>query len=103
MGGERLKLKNDMGIPLVKIHQTLQNTADDLAQNKPVSLEAIHNLAGGPIPNAPFFIWKFMFIRGANGFWVQRAARSGVDKKDMLARPYAADAAKVDTGSGKAN
>jgi multimeric flavodoxin WrbA len=99
VGGETLKQKNEMGIPLFKIHQTLQNTADDLAQNRLVSLEAIQNLAGGPIPNTPFFIWRFLFIRGANKFWVVRAAKSGVNKKSMLARPYAPDVIKVDVGS----
>jgi multimeric flavodoxin WrbA len=93
VGGEPLKQKNDMGIPLFKIHQTLQNVADDLAQNRSVSIEAIHKLAGGPIPYTPFFIWKFMFIRGANGFWVQRATKNGVSKQQMRARPFESAAA----------
>ena len=91
IGGEALKQRSDLGFPLYKIHSALKRAADALTQNRPIPLEAIRNLAGSPIPYTPFFVWRFLFIRGSIGFWEKRASGFGVNRKHILAQPYSAN------------
>ena len=42
-----------------------------------------------------------MFLLGSKAFWEKRAASFGVDKKSLLARPFAADGAASRRGTGE--
>ena len=91
IGGEPLKQRSDLGFPLYKVQLALKTAADALAQGRPVPIEAIRNLAKGPIPFTPFIVWRFLYLRGSIGFWEKRARGHNVSKKSMLARPVAID------------
>ena len=93
IGGGPIKQRSDLGFPMYKIPLGLRAAADALAEGRPVPVEAIRNMAGCPIPYAPFFVWRFLFVRGSIGFWEKRAAGHGISRKAMLARPYAIGAA----------
>jgi hypothetical protein len=65
----------------------LEMTAAALAEGLPVPVEALSTIAKNPIP---FPLWRrlYMWI-GGRGF-EKLAAKNGISKRKMLARPYAA-------------
>ena len=93
-GGQPLKPMNAAGVPCAHIIQALDAAGAALAQDQAVPAEAIRGIAKNPIPHTPFWVWRWMFMRGGNQEWVRRAAEHGVSKAQMLAQPYAGDAKK---------
>jgi multimeric flavodoxin WrbA len=87
ISGAPLTQKSDLGFPLIKIHKALKTSADALARGKVVPAKAMRNLAGVPIPYTPFFVWRMMFAKGSTAFWNDRAAKNGVSKDQILAKP----------------
>lgn len=76
--------------PLKHVFAALDLTAASLAQGLPVSAEAVRILKRSPIPFMPSALWHWMYVRiGGKGF-EKEAAKNGVSKEGLLARPYAA-------------
>jgi multimeric flavodoxin WrbA len=92
ISGAPLTQKSELGFPLIKIHTALKTSADALARGQVVPVEAMRSLAGVPIPFTPFFIWRMMFANGSTAFWNNRAAKNGISKQQILAKPLESDA-----------
>ena len=93
-GGHPLKATGELApVPCAHVISALDATAADLARGQAVPPEATQQIARNPIPYTPFWLWRSLFVRGAQQWWEKQAAEHGVSKQEMLAQPYARDAA----------
>lgn len=75
--------------PVHHVTQALDLTADALNEGLPIPEKAMSLMARNPIPFIPFGTWRWIYIKGGSRSWNQQAAKFGVSKDAMLARPYA--------------
>jgi len=88
--GEPLNATHRSGLSVKHVIQALDMTALSLAEGRPVPSQAMTMIARNPIPLAPLAVWRLMYTKlGGKGF-ERRAAENGVNKEQLLARPYAA-------------
>jgi len=73
--------------PVKHVRQALEIAAAALAGGNPLSEHAARKIAANPLPLAPFWLWRMIFIRVAAGRWEKEAAENGVQKEWLLARP----------------
>jgi len=92
ISGSPLNQKSALGFPLNKVQSALTASADALAQGQEVPAESVRSLAGVQIPFTPFFVWRIMALYGSTAFWNNRAAKNGVSKQQILAKPLESDA-----------
>jgi multimeric flavodoxin WrbA len=92
ISGTPLNQKSELGFPLNKVQSALTTSADALAKGKAVPEEAIRSLGGVQIPFTPFFVWRIMFANGSTAFWDNRAAKNGISKQQILAKPLESEA-----------
>ena len=89
VGGKPLTEANPSARPLKHIIAALEMTAAALAEGLPVPAEAVKTIAKSPVP-IPLPIWNRLYVWiGARGF-EKVAAKNGVTKDQLLAKPYAA-------------
>ena len=87
MGGQPLTGAKRSGPSIRYVTDALEMTAAALAEGLPVPAEAVKLMAKGP---TPFALWRPLYIWiGGMGF-VKLAAKNGVSKDRLRARPYAA-------------
>ncbi len=87
IGGQPLTGAKRSGPPVQHVIAALDMAAAALAEGQPVPAEAVSTIAKNRIPFAlwrPFYMWM-----GARGF-ERQAAKNGVSKDQLRARPYAA-------------
>ncbi len=90
VGGQPLSEAQRSRPPLKHIFSALDLTGASLAQGLPVPAEAVEMMTKNPIPFMPLALWHWLYLRiGGKGF-EKEAAKHGVSKHDLLARPYAA-------------
>ena len=92
--GEQLQPMSAAGVPCLHVISALDLTAAALAQGQAVPAEAVQGIAKNPIPHAPFWLWRWIFMKSGNRMWERRAAEHGVSTQQMLAHPYSGDAAR---------
>jgi multimeric flavodoxin WrbA len=92
--GEPLQPLSAVGVPCLHVISALDLTAAALAEGQAVPAEAVRGVARNPIPHASFWLWRWLFTTGGNRMWERRAAEHGVSAPQMLAHPYAGDAAR---------
>jgi multimeric flavodoxin WrbA len=90
IGGQPLSGANHSGPPVKHVIAALEMTAAALAEGLPVPAEAVRMIAKSPIPLMPFALWRRMYLWIAGKGFEQEAAKNGVSKDRLLARPYAA-------------
>ena len=88
-GGQSLTAKDRSGPPVKHVIRALDMTAAALASGKPVPPEAAAMIARNPIPLLPFSAWRWIFVKAGTRRWQRQAAKNGVRKAEMGARPYA--------------
>ncbi len=89
--GQSLTATHRPGSPPVKhVVHALDMTGAALAEGRPVPPEAVAMIAQSPIPFAPSAVWRWLFMKVGDHRWLQQAAGNGLDRKELLARPYAA-------------
>ncbi len=76
--------------PLKHVFAALDSTAASLAQGLPLPAEAVRMLKKSPIPFMPAALWHWIYVRIGGKEFVKEAAKNGVSKEGLLARPYAA-------------
>lgn len=87
IGSQSLTDAKRSGAPVHNVTAALEMTAAALAEGLPVPAEAVTMIAKPPMP---FAIWRRLYIwMGGKGFQ-KLAAKNGVGKDKLLARPYAA-------------
>jgi hypothetical protein len=87
IGGQPLTGTKRSGPPVQHVIAALEMTAEALAEGRPAPAEAVKTIAKNPIP---FVLWRWLYAwMGGKGF-VKLAAKNGVGKDKLLARPYAA-------------
>jgi len=90
VGGQPLSQAQRSRPPLKHVFAALDLTAAALAQGRPVPEEAVKMMTKNPIPFLPLALWHWLYLRiGGRGF-EQEAARNGVSKHGLRARPYEA-------------
>lgn len=90
VGGQTLSEAQRSRPPLKHVFASLDLTASALAQGLPVPAEAVRMIAKNPIPFMPRALWHWMYVKiGGKGF-EKEAAKNGVGKQGLLARPYEA-------------
>jgi multimeric flavodoxin WrbA len=93
-GGQPLKATGALApVPCAHVISALDATGAALARGQAVPTEAVRDIARNPIPYTPFWIWRSLFLRGAEQWWERQAGEHGVSKQEMLAQPYARDTA----------
>jgi len=70
--------------------RALDLTAAALAEGHPVPGEAVTLIARNPMPLVPFTVWRSIFVKAGGRGMERLAAENGVNKDELLARPYAA-------------
>ena len=87
IGGHPLTGAKRSGPPVQHVIAALEMTAAALAEGRPAPAEAVKTIAKNPIP---FPLWRWLYTwMGGKGF-VKLAAKNGIGKDKLLARPYAA-------------
>ena len=87
IGGEPLTGPKHSGPPVPHVIAALEMTAAALAEGLPVPAQAARTIARNRIP---FVLWRWLYAwMGGKGF-EKLAAKNGVAKNQLLARPYAA-------------
>ncbi len=87
IGGQPLTGAKRSGPPVKHVIAALEMTAAALAEGRPAPAEAVKMIAKNPIP---FPLWRWLYTwMGGKGF-VKLAAKNGIGKDNLLARPYAA-------------
>jgi multimeric flavodoxin WrbA len=75
--------------PLKHVFAALDLTAASLAQGLPVPAEAVRMIKKSPIPFVPSALWHWIYVRIAGKGFEKEAAKNGVSKVGLRARPYA--------------
>jgi hypothetical protein len=89
VGGQSLNEAQRSRPPFKHVFAALDLTAASLAQGLSVPAEAVSMLTKSPIPFMPSALWRRMYARmGGKGF-EKEAAKNGVSKVGLRARPYA--------------
>ncbi|MGA3095797.1 MAG: NAD(P)H-dependent oxidoreductase [Bryobacteraceae bacterium] len=87
IGGQPLTGAKRSGPPVQHVMEALEMTAAALDKGLPAPAEAVKTIAKNPIP---FVLWRWLYTwMGGKGF-VKLAAKNGIGKDKLLARPYAA-------------
>ncbi len=90
VGGQPLTEAQRSRPPLKHVFAALDLTAASLAYGLPVPVEAVRMMSAKPIPFLPSALMHWLYVRiGGRGF-EKEAAKNGVSKKELLARPYEA-------------
>ncbi len=76
--------------PFKHVFAALDLTAASLAQGLPVPAEAVRMIKKSPMPFMPSALWHWIYVRIGGKEFVKEAAKNGVSKEGLLARPYAA-------------
>lgn len=74
--------------PLYYVVRALNMTAAALAEGHPVPEKAAQLIAKKPVPCIPFNLWRWMYIKIAKRLWEKAAFKNGLNRKEMLGRPY---------------
>jgi multimeric flavodoxin WrbA len=74
--------------PVGHVIAALDLTATELARGWPVPPEAMALIARAPIPFLPFATWRRLFAFMGGRHWREEAARNGVGRRELLARPF---------------
>ncbi len=88
--GQPLTEKKRKGPPVPHVINALKEAASILNRKGRISQQTVQGLERSPIPMAPFFLWRRMFISFAAMGWKKQASKHGIKSSQMNARPYAA-------------
>ena len=87
IGGQPLTGPKRSGPPVKHVIGALDMTAAALAEGLPVPAEAVRMIANNGIP---FVLWRRLYAWIGGKSFVRQAAKNGLGKDKLLARPYAA-------------
>ncbi len=84
-----LHLKSRMGLARGHIRRALDAAGASLAGNRPVLFSVQEQIGKTPLLLMPFGLWRRMFIWVGALWWLKKAAKNGLKKRDLDAGPYA--------------
>jgi len=88
-GGQDLAQAKRSGPPVKHVIQALDRAGAALVKGSAVPLDAQRLISKTPIPAVPFGIWRWMFTKLGEKWWIQQAAENDVRKQNMYVKPYA--------------
>lgn len=88
-GGQDLTESKRSGPPVNHIIGALDRAGKDLARGKAVSPDTQNRISKSPIPLVSFGIWRWLFAKLGDKWWIQQAKENGIKKEAMYATPYA--------------
>ena len=90
IGEQPLNATKRSGLPVKHVIESLDLTAEALAEGRPVPAQAVNLMTKNPFAWMPFALYRWIYIRfGGKGF-EKEAAKNGVSRERMLDQPYAA-------------
>ena len=89
LGGETdLHMKNRMGLSRSHIRRALGTAGSRLAENRPVLFSVQEQMGKTPLPLMPFGLWRRIFIWVGSLWWLKKASKNGLKKRDLVAAPH---------------